>query len=222
MKYLKFKSDYYPITIDNELIVLDICSNNFFFFNEEETQEILELTKAELPVIPKHLSFLFEKSDTKFKIISYIDIKGIDNYSWSNVKHFRRETSTRVKFYDKFIIILLFIVFQVKKNSFLKFKIKTLRLLKKAQNKSSDTQVDYANSVANYINKISKYLPFKLKCLEFSFILATFLSFKKINCTLYIGVQKYDFLSHAWVSIDNKVIGDYPYLSESLAIIFTL
>lgn len=222
LKYYKFKKDYYPIIIEDELVVLDICSNNFFFFDKNESLEILNITSSVHPFIPDHLSFFFEKSKLSLEIIAFDEINGIDNYSWSDVKFFRKDTNLKISIYDKSLIIFLYFAFQINKNSFFKYKINLLNFIKRFLEKPSSININYANSAANYIHDISKYLPFRLKCLEFSFILTAFLYLKRINCTMHIGVQKYDFLSHAWVSIESDIISDSPHLSDNLAIILSI
>ncbi|HGY8158596.1 TPA: lasso peptide biosynthesis B2 protein, partial [Escherichia coli] len=53
-------------------------------------------------------------------------------------------------------------------------------------------------------------------CLEFSLVLFDMLVSRKISPTLFIGFQRYDFLSHAWLEIDNEVVADQDNLKTKL------
>ncbi|EES3895704.1 lasso peptide biosynthesis B2 protein [Escherichia coli] len=60
------------------------------------------------------------------------------------------------------------------------------------------------------------FIPGKVKCLEFSLVLFDMLVSRKISPTLFIEFQRYDFLSHAWLEIDNEVVADQDNLKTKL------
>ncbi|WP_079212814.1 lasso peptide biosynthesis B2 protein [Brucella pituitosa] len=78
-------------------------------------------------------------------------------------------------------------------------------------------------SAANEIMTASKFSPFRFKCLEFATALRCFAEIKQIkNVKLCIGVQRFPFLSHAWVEHAGAPINDECSLSERAAVIFEL
>ncbi|WP_225927476.1 lasso peptide biosynthesis B2 protein [Pseudomonas ekonensis] len=77
---------------------------------------------------------------------------------------------------------------------------------------------DYAHG----IRIASLILPFKVKCLESSICIFKHAIRNDKNCDFFIGVQLFDFLSHAWVEVDGKVVADDPHLSRKLPKILTI
>ncbi|QET04121.1 MULTISPECIES: lasso peptide biosynthesis B2 protein [Cupriavidus] len=47
-------------------------------------------------------------------------------------------------------------------------------------------------------------------CLEFSLAMHRRLCDNGVHCTFNIGVQKYDFVAHAWIEVDGRVVADSP------------
>lgn len=216
----KIKSDFYLINLDGEIIILDLKSNCFHFLDEDQSISLDNHITLDTPLDSKleNFSFLFDRYSKNSKIVKYNDIEGIDNYSWSDVSHFVNNNLHDISLRDKISIIIIYCILFTGKNYFFKQKINLLKYLKK-KNYYVDKNLDYVNSAASFIHKISSKLPFDLKCLENSLILAYFLALKKHEFNLKIGVQKYDFLSHAWIEVDDVVISDMPDLSNKLAII---
>ncbi|WP_431604991.1 lasso peptide biosynthesis B2 protein [Acinetobacter nosocomialis] len=115
---------------------------------------------------------------------------------------------------------MLYIFLFIGKDYFINQKLNLIKKIKKS--KKLEHNPTYCRAIGNYIHKISNKLPFNMKCLEYSLILSTFLLLKQYDCTFKIGIQKYDFLSHAWVEVDNQPIADMPNLSYRLAVIFEI
>lgn len=214
------KNDYYAINLDGEMVILDLKSNCFHFLDKEQTVAMDNYINGSSTFDSKldDYTFLFDRFLKSSPIVKYNNIEGIDNYSWSDVSHFINKDVQDINIKDKISIVIIYCILFTGKDYFFKQKINLLKLLKK-NTKLVNNNLDYVNSAANFIHKVSSKLPFNLKCLENSLILAYFLTFKKYDFNLKIGVQKYDFLSHAWIEVDDIVISDMPDLSHKLAII---
>jgi len=217
------KNDCYAINLDGEIVILDLKSNCFHFLDKEQTVAMDNYVNGSSTFDSKldDYTFLFDKSLKSSTIVKYNNIEGIDNYSWSDVSHFINKDVQDIDIKDKIFIVIIYCILFTGKNYFFKQKINLLKFLKK-NTKLVNNNLDYVNSAASFIHKISSKLPFNLKCLENSLILAYFLTFKKYDFNLKIGVQKYDFLSHAWIEVDDIVVSDMPNLSKKLAIILTI
>ncbi|WP_171257959.1 lasso peptide biosynthesis B2 protein [Acinetobacter gyllenbergii] len=217
------KNNYYAVNLDGEIVILDLKANYFHFLDIEQSLEIEKYMNGLVSVNSKldDYLFLFEKNSILSKIVKYDDIEGIDNYSWSDVSHFVKNNNQDINILDKVSIIILYCILFTGKNYFFKQKVNLLKLLKK-NTKYFNKDLDYANAAASFIHKVSSKLPFDLKCLENALILAYFLALKKHDFNLKIGIQKYDFLSHAWIEVDDVVVSDMPDLSARLAIILKI
>lgn len=217
------KNDYYAINLDGEMVILDLKSNSFHFLDKEQTVAMDNYINGSSTFDSKldDYTFLFDRFLNSSPIVKYNNIEGIDNYSWSDVSHFINKDVQDINIKDKIYIVIIYCILFTGKDYFFKQKINLLKLLKE-NTKLVNKNLDYVNSAANFIHKVSSKLPFNLKCLENSLILAYFLTFKKYDFNLKIGVQKYDFLSHAWIEVDDIVISDMPDLSHKLAIILTV
>lgn len=86
----------------------------------------------------------------------------------------------------------------------------------------SDKQTDKAETFGQSIKYASPFFPGKVKCLEFSLSLFDMLIARGIKSQLFIGIQRYDFLSHAWLEINNKVISDDENLKTKLTPIISV
>jgi len=81
------------------------------------------------------------------------------------------------------------------------------------------------NELENYANDIyiaSLILPFKIKCLESSICVFNHTIKSGKTCDFIIGIQLFDFLSHAWIEVDGKVVADKNDLSTKLPIILKI
>jgi len=220
MLYRKLKENLHAVNINGEITIFDKKSNVFYFFDETQTQQILNFLDGKDLLEKKIDESLFEKSESKYIIPYFKNIEGIDNYSWANVNHFRTHEDIDIKFLDKVELLMLYFFLFIGKDYFINQKLNLIKKIKKSKKLKHD--LTYCKAIGNYIHKISNKLPFNMKCLEYSLILSTYLLLKQYDCTFKIGIQKYDFLSHAWVEVDSQPIADMPDLSYRLAVIFEI
>ncbi|MFK3708517.1 lasso peptide biosynthesis B2 protein [Klebsiella sp. NPDC088457] len=87
---------------------------------------------------------------------------------------------------------------------------------------NDNKQADKAETLGQSIKYAAPFLPGKVKCLEFSLSLFDMLIARDIKSQLFIGIQRYDFLSHAWLEINNKVISDDENLKTKLTPIISV
>lgn len=103
---------------------------------------------------------------------------------------------------------------------------KTLQFARKLKTKkrkmSTAKNSARIQQIANALYRISLLVPIKIQCLESSFSLFFFASVFRVDCDLKIGVQRYDFLAHAWIEIDGSVVADDPSLKEKMPTILEL
>lgn len=222
MSFYTFKKHIKHIFLNNELILLDIKKDKYYFFNLNESLYLKNLLTTEnLLKDSKNQTFLenFCQVTTVPENLNNIDnISGIDNYSWNKVKNQFIGTTGKLSFSDKIIIIKFYlIIFQ---DPSLENRLKKFEKAKETLKESTIISKDIINSAIKFIHDISIYFPYYLKCLEYSLILGLFLLHKKQVCYFHIGIQKYNFLAHAWIERDNEVIGDSQFLKTNLAILY--
>lgn len=222
MNYRKLKKNYHAVLTDREITIFDTKSNQFYFFDEIQSNNILEIINGKKDFFQNNCEMnLFEKSYEKYQIPIFNNIEGIDNYSWANARHFLVHEDTFISLSDKFQIIIIYFFILIGKDFFIHEKLNLIKKLKKNK-KNLSLNIAYSRSAGNFIHKISNKLPFNLKCFEYSLILSIFLLLNNYDCKFKIGIQKYDFLSHAWIEVSNQPIADMPDLSKRLAIIFEI
>lgn len=102
------------------------------------------------------------------------------------------------------------------------FAINTGRLTKVLESdiNRSSVPIDLLYEViAREISSLARaasYFPSKIACLEYSVALRYRLERHGIYGLLVIGVQKYSFMSHAWLEISGQPLGEPSYVSKSL------
>ena len=89
MSFYNFKENIEHVFLDNELIILDIQQDKYYFFNKIESKSIMEILTKEH--IKNHTNSQFITTfcklyDVKQTLNIQNNILGIDNYSWKNVK----------------------------------------------------------------------------------------------------------------------------------------
>jgi len=74
---------------------------------------------------------------------------------------------------------------------------------------------------ADEIMIASRFSPFRFECLEFSLAIEGYArAFGQHRTTFCLGLQRFPFIAHAWVELNDKPIGDDPSLRERAAIIY--
>ena len=224
---MKFSKFVHHVIFNDEMVIFDEVNDNFIFLSDSETLSLVTaLNTGKDSIIAKKLyeQGVLEKSDHYIddKNFNYMTSKkfGIDNYEWRTSKKYR---DTKINKYRKFYSAALL-------SCNLSIKIigfhKTLQIARNTRNtlfcvKKNRSDENPIHIVSNF-DFVSKFLPFKNTCLESALTSYAVLTLLNYEPKFYIGLQKYDFLSHAWIEIDGKVIGDVPDLKDKLHIILSI
>lgn len=218
-----FKKQFHHVFIDYELIILDVDNDKFFFFNIEESiiiYDFLKNKKNENSIfLNDFINFFLKNNFLSVDVIEFYNLVGIDSHSWKDVKFYLNNSDGCLSFMQRIFVLCIFLIFfQIKG---MKYRVLLLKFFKK-MNKKENFNLNFANNVNKFIHDLSKYSPYQLKCLEHAFILSSCLTLFGFKCNFNIGVQKYNFASHAWVDIEGDVLGDNKLLTNNLACIFKI
>lgn len=143
---------------------------------------------------------------------------GIDNYEWRATSRFRGDHLELTAFPP--LIFALARTYWLLKRHGLHSALEKLRQLKKKALSREPVRpahaVRKAQAAANMIGLCAMYLPFKHQCLEAALAASMYLLSAGVSVDFKIGVQRYDFLAHAWIEVGGQVIGDDPSLPHRL------
>ncbi|MCX2697282.1 lasso peptide biosynthesis B2 protein [Ochrobactrum chromiisoli] len=79
------------------------------------------------------------------------------------------------------------------------------------------------NAFSDDIMVASRLSPFRFECLEFAIAVRCYALVRSIaNTRLYLGIQRFPFVAHAWVEHNEKPIGDDQNLRNRAAVIFQI
>ncbi|WP_434707710.1 lasso peptide biosynthesis B2 protein [Pseudomonas sp. R1-1] len=222
-----FQPHAHAILIDNQLVVLDEKRDTYLIFNESQTTTLTNGDKdcTEYNEIRHELTSLNIITDTIDNATPLTkandDYEGIDNYTWG-IKRQNPRQPFKLLPTMRACLDLLHLKLTIAFGG-LETCLASMRASKKALSGSPlSAWHESIESYAQGIRIASLVLPFKVKCLESSVCLFKHAMRNNKDCDFFIGVQLYDFLSHAWVEINGKVITDDPHLSRKLPKILTI
>lgn len=218
----------HAIIMHNQLILLNERNDSYTILSEYQTKIFLEENGA----CDKHKEIseklarmkLIEPGHTHLQNIKIADknYEGIDNYTWRT----NRITTNKRP-------CLLLTARACKDLTLLKFQLKrkglenTLNKMRHSKKNAYSENIspppktgisDYAHA----IQAASLILPFKVKCLESSICVFNYAIQSGKKCDFFIGVQLFDFLSHAWIEVDGDVILDDKDLSQKIPKILSI
>lgn len=170
----------------------------------------------------KRAGIIWSKSGMSLSVSS-ASPEGVGLYSWeSNV--IASFSLTRLLYLPEAIIRIITVRKRLHLNGLhgcLQHCRNTLKSTDKKDFKNNK-QIDNAEIFGQCIKFAAPFLPGKVKCLEFSLSLFDMLIARGIKAQLFIGIQRYDFLSHAWLEINNRVIADDENLKTKLTPIISV
>ncbi|WP_447043737.1 lasso peptide biosynthesis B2 protein [Vreelandella sp. H-I2] len=223
--YPKFSQYVHYVLLNGEFIILDEQGDRYVIL-EAPTSLELELALMEgneqSALVQELLNVgLLELSSQRQSIRRVIAQEhGIGDYEWRFARQFHQAVS--VKWMNlRALQTLLWIKTLLSTRGF-HTAMNSLRALKAAQAHSIriPTETSEHNRIcacaANAIAEVALWVPYRVECLEFSMSLSRLLLSLGVCTTFRIGVQRYDFLSHAWVEVEGKVLGDDPSLPERM------
>lgn len=215
----KFKNFIHCVQIDGELTLLDEISDRYIFLSVEETDQlkVCMVDDSRTNGVVESLliaGVLEEGKDVLPFPINQARPKGIDAYAWAHRSEFVDEIVAKFNEMVKATFILWLVIFLLRSKG-LRVTLNFIRRMKynlkiKTSNRFS---VSYAAAI---FHKVAFLGVGRVRCLEMALSLFIWCVNRGINVDLVIGIQKYDFLSHAWIEYDGKVVADSPAVQEGL------
>ncbi|EDS2240939.1 lasso peptide biosynthesis B2 protein [Salmonella enterica] len=221
-----FKPHVHHVHINNEVTILDEISDRYILLSEKQSRLLEKYMKTgeenSLGTELKRAGLIWNKSGMSLSLSS-ASPEGIGLYSWSSNVIVPPLITTLFYLPES-----IFRIITVRKRLHLYGLHGCLQhcrnKLKSIQKKDYDynKQIGNAEFFGQCIKCVSPFFPGKVKCLEFSLSLFDMLIARGIKAQLFIGIQRYDFLSHAWLEINNRVIADDENLKTKLTPIISV
>jgi hypothetical protein len=143
---------------------------------------------------------------------------GIDNYEWRSTSRFRSD-QRELRAFPAIAFAIARSYWMLKRHG-LHGALQKLRQLKKTAPSRDVVQtahaIEKAKIAADMVALCARCLPFRHQCLEASLAASMYLLSARVNVDFKIGVQRYDFLAHAWIEVGGQVIGDDPSLPHRM------
>ncbi|WP_246791966.1 lasso peptide biosynthesis B2 protein [Burkholderia perseverans] len=205
----KFNDNIQHILLHDSLIIFDEKNDTFLVLPEDTTREVLSSFEdmKDRAGIVEHLvqESILISADTR-QYISTISMSGygIGDYRWDRREHL----ITAVRF--RYVVEALAVAISLKLRLASLGLPRILAQMRTSKKRTPPRRDDliYPQQLAYSLTRASHFLPFRFECLEFSCALFKILIRKGYHPTFHIGVQNYNFLSHAWIDINGVVIGD--------------
>lgn len=222
--YYSFVSHVHHVLVDEEFILLDEKSDRYYLFDKSESAALISglMLGANNDIVQECLGLrIIEPSHQRNQIKASPSQKhGIGNHEWRNVYQYRRNL-----FKARHLVIAATLLASIKiaLSLFgLSWTLNLLRRTKKTIGPSKKLAFDSMMSMASAIYRAGLLVPFRAQCLESAIALFLFLKLSRSDVKLFIGVQRYDFLAHAWIEVEGQVIGDISTLSAKLSILLEI
>lgn len=209
--------------IDNELTILDEISDRYIFLTKEQTSSLIKFMNGdEVNFIGgqlEHSGVISSNTGVSIKD-SVPKTSGVGLLQWNSEIKLQISHLNPFKIFEAFITVI-----RVKHNlekKGLHYCLEYSRMLLSNSKQSSfhdDNFIIKAKMYGYYLKLVAPFIPFKIQCLEFSLSLFYLLIKEGISPVMFIGFQRYDFLSHAWIEVDGNVIMDNDELGKRLNVI---
>jgi hypothetical protein len=230
MSTLVFADHVHHLLLDDEFILLDELGDSYIFLDRQQSQDLLSVFwDSEAIFADKRwlISKGILRHSNRRQFISTVHQNGlgIDNYEWRLTRVFRESSVSRfavLQLAHQLTVVKLRLKYRG-----LHYALNVLRQLKRALSNVVDAEAaevhkHLARDAVGAMGSAAAYLPYRVECLESSLALAEFLLRRRVHAEMRIGVQRYDFLAHAWVEVSGVVIGDHPKLPQRLPAILTV
>jgi len=216
-----FQPHIHHILIQNQLVILDEKSDSYTIFSETQTKILIERNRFDdsySAMLEKltTLNMITHSNTPQILITAKTNQEAIDDYSWRPIRN-QISKITRPLPILRAGLDILRLKAQLKRCG-LGAVFNNMRLSKKHLTEKHETSCLHAlESYAYDIYLSSLALPFKVKCLESSICLFKRAIKNGMPCDFFIGVQLYDFLSHAWIEVNGQVVADDKNLPRKLS-----
>ena len=194
-----FKPNIHHVNINNEITILDEISDRYILLSEKQSillKEYMSDGSHNYVGDTMNLEGIISKESGTPLAKSTPSPQGVGILTWNSY------VSTRLGIASFFYIseAIMRMILVRKRFPYISLKDKLI----------------IGQKLSQSIKIAAPFIPGKVKCLEFSLVLFDMLVSRKISPTLFIGFQRYDFLSHAWLEIDNEVVADQDNLKTKL------
>lgn len=214
---------------ENMYYVLDLKKNKFFMLSSDSNKflEKYIIRKNDFPLENKKEQVIYRQlvnlGILKAKIQPYPEKKHIDEkvlHDSAPRVEWRIPYGTNIKRLKYFSVVYeVFTIIKVR--LYLKlfgFEMLVNLIKKKYKNKKRRSKKFNLEEIAIRVTQASFYVPFQIKCLEWSITYFFVSLYYNHETRVVVGLQRFPFISHAWVEDKyNKVIFDDPNLSKSLS-----
>ncbi|AOE42564.1 hypothetical protein BEE12_22415 (plasmid) [Pantoea agglomerans] len=217
-----FSEKVHHVNVGNEITILDEVNDEYFLLSVSQSSD-LELF-MEKGIVSSVSSFLLERGilnryqGTSLKSPENAPA-GAGMLNWTT--HLRAKAKCDLRYLAAVLKALFWVNKNLKKKGlgFCLEHCRKINDLKEPYFKSDERDIAIANQLATLIRFVSPLMCFKVKCLEYSITLYIVLVALKVKPVLKIGFQRYDFLSHAWITVNDVVIQDDTDIENKLTVI---
>lgn len=226
-----FRSSIRYIYVNREFTLLDVRADRYYLLNEDESSELTSIFHGSMHHEEAITKFekcgIIELAPQKPQIIESCQHPGIGNHDWSIVGTFRKHPYRITDYYLSLwhlILVKLLLIFGGLQGLLKKIEKANRKVNFRDPNSTNPPNIPpfstkSIESIASAVYDAGLILPFRSKCLESSAALKLILLGMGVNSHLVIGIQRYDFLAHAWVTVNGRVVGDRLDLEDRMSVI---
>lgn len=226
---MRLRKDCHSVMVDDELIIFDEKNDAFYFLSKDDTKYVMCKDVNSLLPLPESVHDLIrmgviQSGEEGICAASYASKNfGFDEYEWSYARECISKSKLKISLMAFSILTLLLV-----KALLFTFGFGFILKLVKKSKKHSRCRIDdsskcsRANLISNHVKISSKFLPFRFQCLEHALVTFFICWVLKVDVNIKIGIQTYNFLSHAWIECEDEVVGDNQELRNKLIVIFNL
>lgn len=216
MKYRDFSPNFYPARVRDQIIIMNIVDDNFYILSHQESINLLMCYTGEGNVTFMGLSVLtntFNNYD-KYNLFGVKDVLGVGVNFWSL-------RNSDVSFNSLFCVVRFIKLLYISHKLIRRGLPYTIDYLRKSFVAVRQRELDM-HSLIKHLNAATLFYPLKTKCLERSVAFFCYVIQHGYQPVLKIGVQNRPFYSHAWIELDNEIIGDIKDLNERMVVIYQI
>lgn len=227
--YLSFCRRVHHVLIAGEFVLLDEKRDCYLLLDESDSRDLLAGFSGGVAIgaCEKYRAAGLIEFRAEPQAINSAPSRrhGIGNHSWAQVGSYRDLGYGTMQ---SFIALVLVIGLKAWMKVFGFGAVVALarhaarRMNKGGKKVLPDTGRRRLQSMAAAVYGVGLRVPIKVQCLESSLALHLFACLAGIGCVFKIGVQRYDFLAHAWVEFDGSVVGDSAALSTTMPVILKI
>lgn len=216
MKYRDFAPGLHPARFREQIIIMNVDDDKFHILSRHESMNLLECYTSESNIVYRRRKVLEETYHNydRYNLFEVKNAMGVCVNFW----RLRDEDISFSNVVDQLKLLkALYVAHKLVKKGL----PHTIDILKRMGSKVKKKELDIPLTVKR-LNAASLLYPNKTKCLEWSVAFFYHVIQYGYRPVLKVGVQNRPFYSHAWIEIEEKIIGDITDLNERMTVIFTI